>query len=131
MVGTSIRLPPIQRLVEIKSVAEQFHFKVSTLLLHGGKIVEAVSWFWKHISSYKKLTGPDEAVFLHWEWVSKQFLVFAELLETSSASILSSGSSSVEGQLSEWEFKPAFFYQVVYFCLSLLVLEVEATCLSF
>ncbi|KAK9129168.1 hypothetical protein Sjap_009655 [Stephania japonica] len=80
MIGVSTRLPPIQRLLEIKTIAEQFHFKVSTLLLHGG---------------------------------SRQFLVFAELLETSSATIsntTSSPSNVSEKSLTEWESHPAYYY---------------------
>lgn len=115
MIVTSTRSLPIQRLVEIKTVAEQLNFKVSTLLLHGGKLVEAVTWFRKHISNYKLLMGEGEVVFLHWEWFSRQFLVFAELLETSSATIpsnLSYGFGTSNNQLSEWEFQPAYYYQV-------------------
>lgn len=110
-------LPPIQRLVEIKTVAEQLQFKISTLLLHGGKIREAVIWFCQHNAAYKGLVGAPEAVFLHWEWMSKQFLVFAELLETSSATAQSISSSTVASfvrPLTEWEFRPAYYYQV--FC---------------
>ncbi|PON44825.1 Foie gras liver health family [Parasponia andersonii] len=115
MIGTSTRLPAIQRLVEIKTVAEQVHFKISTLLLHGGKIVEAITWFRQHNASYRKLTGAPEAIFLHWEWMSRQFLVFAELLETSSAAIQSISSliaGTTERSLTEWEFRPANYYQL-------------------
>ena len=112
MIGVSTRLPPIQRLVEIKTVAEQLHFKVSTLLLHGGKVIEAMTWFKKHIACYKRLVGASEVIFLHWEWVSRQFLVFAELLETSSATTASHPSSMPERSLTEWEFHPAYYYQV-------------------
>ncbi|KAJ4966669.1 hypothetical protein NE237_018518 [Protea cynaroides] len=115
MVGTSTRLPPIQRLVEIKIVAEILHFKMSTLLLHGGKVVEAVVWFQQHIVSYKTLVGAPEVVFLHWDWMSRQFLVFAELLETSAAAIPNTSSlilGSSERLLSEWEFHPAYYYEL-------------------
>lgn len=114
MIATSTRLPPIQRLVEIKTVAEQLHFKISTLLLHGGKVVEAITWFHQHNASYKRLVGEPEVNFLHWEWLSRQFLVFGELLETSSASIQST-SSPVLGatdRVSEWELSSAYYYQV-------------------
>ncbi|ONK68724.1 uncharacterized protein A4U43_C05F15240 [Asparagus officinalis] len=114
MIGTSTRLPPIQRLVEIKAVAEQLHFKVSTLLLHGGKLAEAVTWFHKHISNYQRLKGTAEVAFLHWEWFSRQFLVFAELMETSSAAIPDNYSlrfGTSDNQLTEWEFQPAYYYQ--------------------
>ncbi|XP_050227586.1 uncharacterized protein LOC126677146 isoform X2 [Mercurialis annua] len=112
MVGTANRLPVIQRLVEIKSVAEQLHFKISTLLLHGGKIIEAITWFRQHFTSYRKLLGNCE--FLHWEWMSRQFLVFAELLETSSKipSPNSPASGTPDRSLIEWEFQPAYYYQL-------------------
>lgn len=115
MVGTSKRLPAIQRLVEIKTVAEQLHFKISTLLLHGGKVGEAVTWFRKHNASYRRLVGAPEAVFLHWEWMSRQFLVFGELLDKSSATITNISSlalGTTDKLLSEWESRPAYYYQV-------------------
>ncbi|CAH2043004.1 unnamed protein product, partial [Thlaspi arvense] len=115
MIGTSSRLPAIQRLVEIKTIAEQLHFKISTLLLHGGKLIEAVTWFHQHKSSYVKVVGSTEFIFLHWEWMSRQFLVFAELLETSSAtvqSVLSLNQGPAEISLTEFEFYPAYYYQL-------------------
>lgn len=111
MIGTSTRLPPIQRLVEIKMVAEQFHFKISTLLLHGGKVVEAIKWFRQHNASYNKLTGPTEIHFFHWDWLARQFLVFAELLETTNATISSPASTVADRTSSDWEFRPAYYYQ--------------------
>ncbi|KAF2291669.1 hypothetical protein GH714_028028 [Hevea brasiliensis] len=115
MIGTANRLPVIQRLVEIKTVAEQLHFKISTLLLHGGKVIEAVTWFRQHFASYRKLLGAAEAIFLHWEWMSRQFLVFAELLEISSKAIHSNSNSALgtsERSFTEWEFHPAYYYQL-------------------
>ena len=115
MVGTTTRLPAIQRLIEIKCVAEQLHFKITTLLLHGGKIAEAVLWFRQHCGSYRKLVGAAEVTFLHWEWVSRQFLVFAELLETSSKSIPGFPClvlGGIDNSLTEWELQPAYYYQV-------------------
>uniref|UniRef100_A0A6N2NAQ3 Trafficking protein particle complex subunit 11 domain-containing protein n=1 Tax=Salix viminalis TaxID=40686 RepID=A0A6N2NAQ3_SALVM len=114
MAGTTKKLPLIQCLVQIKTVAEQLHFKTSTLLLHGGKVVEAITWFRQHIVSYRRLVGPADVAFLHWEWMSRQFLVFAELLETSSKAI--PGNSNIalgtaDLALSEWEFQPAYYYQ--------------------
>lgn len=115
MIGTSTRLPAIQRLVEIKMVVEQLHFKISTLLLHGGKLTEAILWFRQHNASYSKLVGSPEVIFLHWEWLSRQFLVFAELLETSSATVQSISSPVVSGAAdrpTEWEFYPSRYYQL-------------------
>ncbi|CAI9110430.1 OLC1v1010446C1 [Oldenlandia corymbosa var. corymbosa] len=113
MVGSSTRLPPIQRLVEIKTVAEQLHFKISTLLMHGGKLAEAIMWFRRHIDTYKKLVGAADASFAHWEWLSRQYIVFAELLETSSAvlSDVASATSGIAEKLTELEFYSAYYYQ--------------------
>ncbi|KAK3158910.1 hypothetical protein QOZ80_2AG0143270 [Eleusine coracana subsp. coracana] len=115
MIATSTRLPPTQRLVEIKAVAEQFHFKISTLLLHAGKVVEAITWFRKHTRSYERVVGIPEVAFLHWEWFSRQFLVFGELLETTSASVpdsLSPRFGTADNALTEWEFQPSYYYQL-------------------
>lgn len=117
MVGTSTRLPPIQRLVEIKTIAEHLHFKMSTLLLHGGKFVEAIAWFRQHTANYMRLVGSPEVIFLHWEWLSRQYLVFGQLLETSSANFSHAPSmvSVPTEKATEWEFYPAYYYQVVCF----------------
>ncbi|KAK7360369.1 hypothetical protein VNO77_02357 [Canavalia gladiata] len=115
IVGVTTRLPAVQRLLEIKSISEQLHFKISTLLLHSGKVTEAVTWFRQHKNAYKRLVGAPEATFLHWEWMSRQFLVFGELLETSSKITqgflpIIQGTSSKP--LSEWEYFPAYYYQL-------------------
>eukprot|EP01018_Ginkgo_biloba_P032269 Gb_22022 [translate_table: standard] len=115
MFNTPAELLPIQRLVEIKAVAEQLHFKVSTLLMHSGKGTDAIKWFRQHMDWYKRLVGPKKAAFLHWEWVSKQFLVFAELLQTSSLG--TSGfappvSGMPELPVTEWEQQPGYYYEL-------------------
>ena len=114
MVGASTRLSPILRLVEIKTVAEQLNFKISTLLMHSGKLAEAIIWFRRHTDTYRRLVGAPDANFLHWEWLSRQYLVFAELLESSSAAVqnISSPTSGTADKLTEWEFYPAYYYQV-------------------
>lgn len=115
MPATSTKFPAIQRLVEIKTIAELLHFKISTLLLHGGKVIEAVTWFRQHNTSYSRLVGSSEVAFLHWDWMSRQYLVFAELLETSSAlhqAIPALIFGVADKLLTEWEFLPAYYYQV-------------------
>ncbi|KAI5057496.1 hypothetical protein GOP47_0027511 [Adiantum capillus-veneris] len=116
VVSTPMEMQPVQRRVEFKTVAEQLHFKVSTLLLHGGKEVEAAKWFRQHMSFYKPLVGPSEGSFLHWSWVSKQFLVFGVLLQNSLTSVMpvKSGSSALlpEAQVTERELQPGYYYQL-------------------
>lgn len=104
----------MQRVVEMKAVAEQLHFKISTLLLHSGKETEAVRWFREHASWYKQMLGPLEGAFLHWAWVSKQFQVFAELLHTSlaTASQAPSPSATLQSAVSDRELQPAYYYHV-------------------
>ncbi|XP_042020189.1 trafficking protein particle complex subunit 11-like [Salvia splendens] len=128
MVGTSTRMPPIQRLVEIKAVAEQLHFKMSTLLQHGGKVLEAITWFRQRTANYRKLVGAPEVIFLHWEWLSRQYMVFAQLLETSSPNALHVPSTDpvAEEKPTEWEFHPAYYYQ-----LAASYLKEKNTCLEF
>ncbi|KHN38851.1 Trafficking protein particle complex subunit 11 [Glycine soja] len=121
IVGVTTRLPAVQRLVEIKSISEHLHFKISTLLLHSGKVMEAVTWFRQHKNAYKRLVGAPDGIFLHWEWMSRQFLVFGELLETSSKitqgiSPIVLGNSSKP--LSEWEYYSAYYYQLAAHYLS-------------
>ncbi|CAL0330809.1 unnamed protein product [Lupinus luteus] len=119
IIGVTTRLPPVQRLVEIKSISEQLHFKILTLLLHSGKVTEAVTWFRQHKNVYRKLVGAPEATFIHWEWMSRQYLVFGELLETSAIttqSFLPVISSTKP--LSDWEYYPAFYYQLAAHYLS-------------
>ncbi|KAE9597923.1 putative tetratricopeptide-like helical domain, immunoglobulin-like, Foie gras liver health family 1 [Lupinus albus] len=119
IVGVTTRLPAVQRLVEIKSISEQLHFKISTLLLHSGKVTEAVTWFRQHKNAYKRLVGAPEATFIHWEWMSRQFLVFGELLETSAVTTQSfSPVISASKPLSDWEYYPAYYYQLAAHYLS-------------
>ncbi|GAB2229453.1 hypothetical protein Droror1_Dr00023596 [Drosera rotundifolia] len=67
----------------------------------------AVLWFRQHCTSYRKLLGVPEVTFFHWEWMSRQFLVFAELLELSSRTVPGFHSlinGAVEKGLTEWDF---------------------------
>lgn len=104
----------MQRIVELKAVAEQLHFKISTLLLHSGKESEAVKWFRQHIAWYKRLVGPPEGAFLHWAWVCKQFQVFAELLDNSlaTASPVAATPPSPGPPVTERELQPGYYLQV-------------------
>jgi hypothetical protein len=111
-------LQSIQRLVEIKTVAELLHFKISTLLLHGGKATEAVKWFRQHINFYKPLIGPSESIFLHWSWLQKQFVVFGDLLQnslTSAAQAKPMSSALLDLPVTKHELQAGYYYQVLHF----------------
>jgi trafficking protein particle complex subunit 11 len=84
-------------------------------LLYPDKVVEAITCFHKHTRSYERVVGTPEVAFLHWEWFSRQSLVFGELLETTSATVpdtLSPRFGTADNTLTEWEFQPAYYYQV-------------------
>ncbi|KAJ7556794.1 hypothetical protein O6H91_05G099000 [Diphasiastrum complanatum] len=115
VVTTPIQLLPLQRIIELKGVAEQIHFKVATLLLHSGKESEAVKWFKQHIAYYKHLIGPPDGAFMHWAWISRQFHVFAELLQTSFGSgppTLVSNTTLSGLTVTDRELQPGYYYQV-------------------
>ncbi|KAH7331226.1 hypothetical protein KP509_20G020700 [Ceratopteris richardii] len=64
---------------------------------------------------YKPLVGPTEGSFLHWAWVSKQFVVFGSLLQDSLASVseAKSGSNTLpETQVTGRELHPSYYYQL-------------------
>jgi hypothetical protein len=64
---------------QIKFVAEIAHFKICNLLLSNGSISEAFAQFRSHIGRYIKIYC--EFPWNHFAWISKQFLVFVQLLE--------------------------------------------------
>ncbi|XLU73391.1 hypothetical protein S245_032444, partial [Arachis hypogaea] len=103
IVGVTTRLLAIQRLVEIKYVSEQLNFKICTLLLHSGKVIESVAWFRQHKNAYKRLVGTLEAIFVHLDWMSssKTAQIFPPI---------TLGSASKP--LFEWEFHPVYYYQL-------------------
>lgn len=122
-----MELQPVQRVVEMKAVAEQLHFKISNLLLHGGKETGAVRWFREHASWYKQMVGPFEGYFLHWAWISKQFQVFGELLQNRLATVAPPAqNTAMRGQpvVSERELQPAYYYHVRF----PLILQICASC---
>ncbi|KAL3675158.1 hypothetical protein R1sor_025106 [Riccia sorocarpa] len=114
VITAHMELQPVQRIVELKAVAEQLHFKISTLLLHSGKESEAVKWFRQHIAWYKRLVGPPEGAFLHWAWVCKQYQVFAELLDNSlvTASPVTASTPSPGPPVTDRELQPGYYLQI-------------------
>jgi hypothetical protein len=119
MSSSSQELQPVQRLVEAKSVAEILHLKLVTLLLHSGNTLEAVTQLRRHMAWYRAREGPPEGSFLHWAWVSKQYKVFGELLQSRLAVVGEKPASGVGGVVAaiaqagcDREQQPAFYFQV-------------------
>uniref|UniRef100_A0A6B2KXB0 Trafficking protein particle complex subunit 11 domain-containing protein n=1 Tax=Arcella intermedia TaxID=1963864 RepID=A0A6B2KXB0_9EUKA len=65
---------------EIKTIAEFLHFKICYLLLEAGSYIEAINQFQKHIGIFKSLVTDPDLEWQHWEWLSRQYRVFGELL---------------------------------------------------
>ncbi|KAJ0405087.1 hypothetical protein ATCC90586_008687 [Pythium insidiosum] len=66
---------------QIKTIAEYINFKLCYhLIFSSNNIKAAVEQLQRHMRVYGRLLGPMERVFEHWEWVSRQYHVFAQLL---------------------------------------------------
>ncbi|GLE04214.1 hypothetical protein PINS_up013125 [Pythium insidiosum] len=66
---------------QIKTIAEYINFKLCYhLIFSSNNIKAAVEQLQRHMRVYSRLLGPMERVFEHWEWVSRQYHVFAQLL---------------------------------------------------
>jgi len=65
-------------------------------------------------TTHMQLIGPHKAAFLHWEWVSRQYIVFVQLLQASSlgTSILQPTSGMSGPPVIELEQQPGYYYQL-------------------
>ncbi|ELR24645.1 uncharacterized protein ACA1_172710, partial [Acanthamoeba castellanii str. Neff] len=70
-----------QRVMEIKTVAEYIHFKLCKLYFSTNSINDAVAQLERHIKTFRRVLGMAEKEFEHWAWLSRQYEVFAQLLE--------------------------------------------------
>ncbi|PRP75617.1 hypothetical protein PROFUN_07983 [Planoprotostelium fungivorum] len=76
--------PNMSRLVssgEIKAVADLIHFMISRFHLNTNNINEALNQFQRHARVYKPVTGLPQIEYQHWAWLSRQYLVFGQMLE--------------------------------------------------
>jgi hypothetical protein len=67
---------------EIKAVSLVLNLKVCRLLLISNRFNDAVEQFSQHITYYKKLIGLNEILFQHYQSLSQQYQLFADLLES-------------------------------------------------
>lgn len=78
-------------------MGEVITLKICALLLHTGREVEAVGWFRNYVEWFRSRVGPQEGTFLHWNWMSRQYEVFGELLYQRLLVTGQIGDSSREG----------------------------------
>eukprot|EP00850_Spirogloea_muscicola_P000555 SM000002S05635 [mRNA] locus=s2:1359107:1364338:+ [translate_table: standard] len=107
---------PVQRMVEVRAVAGQLHFKICTLLLHSSREAEAVRRQRAHVAYFRARIGPPDGSFLHWAWLSNQYKVFAELVQQRLASGLPPlpvASGPAGTAVTDRELQPAYYYQLM------------------
>ncbi|EFA83918.1 DUF1683 family protein [Heterostelium album PN500] len=69
------------RFAELRTVASFLNFKICKLFLWSNNLNEAIQQFEKHIRLFKLYQGPDEKEFNHCAWLSREYQIFAELLD--------------------------------------------------
>eukprot|EP01133_Synstelium_polycarpum_P008031 gene8031-9435_t len=88
------------RFAELRAVASFLNFKICKLYLWSSNLNEAVQQFEKHIRLFKIFFGPDDKEFGHFAWISKEYQIFAELLEL-----------APNTNKSQYSANPGFYYQ--------------------
>ncbi|ESO05264.1 hypothetical protein HELRODRAFT_99127 [Helobdella robusta] len=68
-------------ILEIKTIAGFLTYKICKLCFMHNTPLDAISQFRKHIDFFKNKPGIPELSFEHSAWMSKQFLVFADLFD--------------------------------------------------
>ncbi|GAM28614.1 hypothetical protein SAMD00019534_117900 [Acytostelium subglobosum LB1] len=88
------------RFAELRSIASFLNFKICKLYLWTNNLPEAVQQFEKHIRLFKHYQGPSEKEWTHSAFLSREYQMFAELLEM---------CPSINKTL--FNANPAFYYQ--------------------
>uniref|UniRef100_K3WKW3 Trafficking protein particle complex subunit 11 domain-containing protein n=1 Tax=Globisporangium ultimum (strain ATCC 200006 / CBS 805.95 / DAOM BR144) TaxID=431595 RepID=K3WKW3_GLOUD len=66
---------------QVKTMAEYVNFKLCYhLIFSSGNIKAAVEQLHRHMHVYARAIGTPDRAYEHWEWVSRQYHVFAQLL---------------------------------------------------
>ncbi|GBG77674.1 hypothetical protein CBR_g24120 [Chara braunii] len=108
VMGAPLDLQPVQRMMELKMVAELLNMKACTLLLHLGNSEEALKQFRRHIVAFQHLIG-EGGEFLHWAWVARQFRLFGEILQQRFSQALQPGFAV---NPTDREIQPAYYFKI-------------------
>ncbi|DBA03855.1 TPA: hypothetical protein N0F65_004545 [Lagenidium giganteum] len=95
---------------QVKTIAEYIHFKLCChLIFSSGNIKAAVDQLHRHMKVYGRALGPVERVYEHWEWVARQYHVFAQLL---SEAVSIRGSLPATGLDADIYKEPYLYYAI-------------------
>ncbi|EGG14687.1 DUF1683 family protein [Cavenderia fasciculata] len=73
--------PRGSRFEELRMIASFLNFKICKFYLWSNNSNEALQQFERHIRLFKIYHGPDEKQFGHYQWIAREYQIFAELLE--------------------------------------------------
>ncbi|TMW57297.1 hypothetical protein Poli38472_003222 [Pythium oligandrum] len=95
---------------QVKTMAELINFKLCYhLIFSSNNIKAAVDQLHRHMRVYGRAMGPVERSFEHWEWVSRQYHVFAQLL---SEAVSIRGTLPSTGLDSDAYKEPYLYYSI-------------------
>ncbi|KAI7688270.1 Trafficking protein particle complex subunit 11 [Sarcoptes scabiei] len=75
-----IRLNPMN-CSEIKNIAALLNYKIIKMFFNLNVPLDAISYFKRHIEIFQNKFVSDQIRFEHFDWLSKQYLMFAELFD--------------------------------------------------
>lgn len=95
---------------QVKTMAEYVNFKLCYhLIFSSGSIKAAVDQLHRHMRVYGRAIGAADRSYEHWEWVSRQYHVFAQLL---SEAVSIRGSLPSTGLDSDVYKEPYLYYSI-------------------
>ena len=87
--------------MEVKTIAGFINYKICKLYFQNNQPLSAIKQFKLFLEYFKLKHGPQQLIFEHYAWLSKQFSIFAELFEEA----VNIGLSAIQLQ------HPGFYYQ--------------------
>ena len=79
---------------EIKGVADVINYKLCSHRMAALQGREAVVQFQSHVHTFRDCVGPKGTEYRHWHWLSRQYMIFAQLLEQLHQRSRSGGSAT-------------------------------------
>lgn len=95
---------------QVKTMAEYVNFKLCYhLIFSSGNIKAAVDQLHRHMRVYSRAIGTADRAYEHWDWVSRQYHVFAQLL---SEAVSIRGALPATGLDSDVYKEPYLYYSI-------------------
>lgn len=106
----SERIEGVVSMAQVTTMAEYINFKLCYhLMFSSSNIKAAVEQLQRHMKVYGRALGPENRANEHWEWVSRQYHVFAQLL---SEAVSIRGSLPAAGLDSDIYKEPYLYYSI-------------------